>query len=192
MPAKKCVICNQTIKPDEETIPFKNRTAHLVCFNVHMKAIGDKNKETKTDLNKKTKPKVTKSKAKPKIELKDPVSEADYQEKKSFYEYLRQILDDDISTKTYAVVSKMMGQYDYFTFTTMELTLRYIKDIKGREVKGDMVGLIPFYYDEAQEYFKEVKSVEEKNKDKNINQMYKETVIRIKPKQRVIKQLDFD
>ena len=86
----------------------------------------------------------------------------------------------------------MMGQYDYFTFTAMELTLRYMKEIKGREIKGDMVGLIPFYYDEAQEYFKEVKSVEEKNKDKNINQMYKETVIRIKPKQRVIKQLDFD
>ena len=188
---KKCVICNQIIKPDDETVPFKNRTAHLVCFNVHIKAVGESTKTKKTKEEKDTKTSKT-TKSKPKIELKDPVSEEDYKEKKSFYEYLREILDNEISTKTYAVVSKMMNQYDYFTFPTMELTLRYIKEIKSKDVKGDMVGLIPFYYDEAQEYYKEVKKVEDINKDKNIGSMYKETVIKIKPKQRVVKQLDFD
>ena len=51
-----------------------------------------------------------------------------------------------------------------------------IKLFEGKQVRY-------VWDDEAQKYYEEVKNIEEKNKDKNIDQMYKETVIRIKPKQ---------
>ena len=190
MPAKKCCFCNEPIKKGEDTVPFKNRTAHVSCFNVHMKAVTSTKKE---ELDQKLEEKKqTKRKAKPKVELKDPMSEEDYQDKKDFYEYVRKLIDsEDIPAKIYAIVSKQIEQYG-FDFVGMKQTLVYLHDIKEKELVGDIVGIIPYYYDEAKAFYSEVDRIDKANENLNSKGMYAERTIYIKPKKREIKQLPFD
>ena len=190
MAVKKCYFCEQPIGKDDKTVPFKNRTAHESCFNVHMKAVQTTKKdELEQKLEEK---KQTKRKAKPKVELKDPMSEEEYQDKKEFYEYIRKLIDsEDIPVKIYAVVSKYIDQYG-FDFASMKQTLVYLHDIKEKPLTGDIVGIIPFYYDEAKSFYKEVDRIEKENQNIDSQQMYKQKTIYIKPKKREIKQLPFD
>ena len=189
MPAKKCCFCNELIKKDDKTVPFKNRTAHESCFNVAMKAVSVTKKE---DLDQKLEEKKQKRKAKPKAELKDPMSEEDYQDKKDFYEYIRKLIgSEDIPVKIYAIVSKQIEQYG-FDFQGMKQTLVYLHDIKERELTGDIVGIIPYYYDEAKAFNNEVDRIDKENQNIDSQQMYKQKTIYIKPKKREIKQLPFD
>ena len=84
--AKKCVICGNLINADEETIPYKNRTAHLKCFDNMSKLAGTERSKRETPAKKRTqKPKAT-------VELKEGLTEEEYQEKKSFFDYVRQLI----------------------------------------------------------------------------------------------------
>ena len=68
----------------------------------------------------------------------------------------------------------------------MYATLTYMHNKFGE----DIVGLIPYYYTEAQAHYKAVKSVGDRNKDINTEGMYKKKTVYIDPKQKKIKQLD--
>ena len=191
MGSKRCPICNKSVdETEDECIPFKGRSAHKDCFNIAMKAIsGDKQDKLKEKAEEK---KAKKSKAKPKIELKDPVSEEEYAYKKEFYTYLRSIIGEDIPSKTYAVIDRIMRQYSTYTFEGMRRTLVYVNEILKKELVGDVVGLIPYYYSEAEDFYKEVDRIDKENESKDISKMYQSVTVRIKPKQRVVKQLPFD
>lgn len=191
MPAKKCPLCDKPITSDDKTVPFKNRTAHESCFNVHMKAVATTKKD---ELNQKLEEKKhTKRKTKPKIEVvKDPVTEEEYKDKLDFYDYVRTLLDnEDIPAKVYAVVSKYIDQYG-FDFVSMKQTLVYLHDIKEKELTGDIVGIIPYYYDEAIAFYKEIERIDKANQNIQSKDMYKQKTVYIKPKKREIKQLPFD
>lgn len=188
--AKKCPLCNNIIKSDEDTIPFKNRTAHSACFAVHMKALSN-DKQAKLE-KKAEEQKLAKAKHKPKAELKDGLSEEEYQEKKKVIEYLKMLLDSpEIPSSIYAIMNNDMERYNH-TYTGIYNTLRYLHEIKEKELTGNIVGIVPYYYDEADKYYKEIQTIEQNNKDIDIHNMYKEKVIVIKPKKRAIKQLSFD
>lgn len=190
MAQKKCVICGENISSDEETVPFKSRTAHLKCFNVHIKAIGEGKKERLKEVSKERKQ--TKKKPKVEKEIKGPVTEQEHQYKQDYYEYLRKLIgEEDIPTKIYAITEKIKDQYDY-TFVGMKQTLVYLNEIMGKELVGDIVGIIPFYYEEANKYYDDLIKIEEANKDIDSSGFYKERVIVIKPRRRVPKQLPFD
>lgn len=192
MPKRKCAICGQEISATDETIPYKNRHAHKACFNSYIKGLSNGKNEKLEEKKKETKTKKKETKAtKPKIEQKDPLSEEDYQHKKAYYEYLRLLLDDQIPTKVYAITEKIMSKYPY-DFQGMKRTLVYLHEVVEKELTGDIVGIIPFYYDDAEKFYKEVDKVEENNKNKDVNQMYSEKIIKIKPTKRVVKQLTFD
>ena len=184
-----CPICNEPISADEPEIKYKTRYVHQRCFNIQMKNIdAQKKKELKVKAEEK---KVKKRTTKPKAELKDAVSEEDYQEKKRFYEKIRSLTgEDSLPTKIYALVDKYISRYAY-TFKGMYQTLIYL-ELQDKELTGDVVGLIPYYYSDAEKYYSDVDNLEKQMKNVDIGQMYKEKVIVIKPKQRVPKQLDFD
>lgn len=187
---KRCPICNKGVKDDDETIPYKGRAAHLFCFETFVKTVSNEKQEK---LKEKAEEKKTKkSKAKPKIELKDPVSEEEYAHKKEFYTYLRSIIGDEIPSKIYAIIDKMMHQYSNYTFEGMQRTLVYVNEVLKKELVGDVVGLIPYYYSEAEDFYKEVDRIDKENESKDISKMYQSVTVKIKPKQRVIKQLPFD
>lgn len=182
----KCALCDSYIENSSDEIPYKKRYVHKTCFQASLKNI-KKNKDNK--LAEKTKEK--KSTPKPKAELKEAVTEEGYAEKKKYYQYLRKLLDDELDVKIYALSDHYVSRYN-FTFNDMYQTLVYINEIIEKELIGDIVGLIPYYYSEAKAYYESVDKVKENNKDANISEMYKQKTIYIKPKKRSVKQLDIE
>lgn len=185
----KCALCNTYIENPSDEVPYKNRYVHKTCFNASLKAI-KKDKDEKLAEKSKSKTK-TKPTPKPKAELKDAVSEEEYAEKKQYYQYLRELINDELSAKVYALSDQYISRYG-FTFKEMYQTLVYLHEIVEKELVGDVVGLIPFYLSEAQNYFRSIEQVKEINKDIDISKMYKEKVIVIQPKKRITKQIDIE
>lgn len=187
MAARKCVICNELL--DEQGVPYKGRYAHQKCFNIAMKTLQkDKNKE----IDKVTEKKKFGRRAKPKAELKEALSEEEYQKKQQYYKYLRQLLDgEELSVKIYALTEDYIERYK-FSYESMYQTLVYLHEIIEKELTGDIVGIIPYYHSEAAQYYESVNKVAELNKDIDISKMYKEKTIIIQPKKRKIKQIDID
>lgn len=89
----------------------------------------------------------------------------------------------------YVLTEKYIEQYN-FTYQKMYQTLTYLHNILEKEFTDDIVGLIPYYYDKAEKHYHAVKQVEENNKDKDINGMYKSKIIYIDPKRKKCKQID--
>ena len=188
MANKKCVICGEYIT-DEAGIPYKQRYAHQKCFNIAIKTLqGDKAEKLEAKNNKK---KVTK--AKPKAELKDCLSEEEYKYKTDFYNYIRSLTEDNqISAKVYALSDNYIKRYG-FTFEGMYNTVKYLNEYTDKTITGDVIGIIPYYYDEAQAYFESIKRIEKSNESYNIDKMYKEKIILIpskKVRSHSIKQID--
>ena len=184
----KCALCNTYIENPSDEVPYKNRFVHKTCFNASLKAI-KKDKDEK--LTQKAKESKRGKAVKPKAELKEAVSEEDYADKKQYYQYLRELINEELSAKVYALSDQYVSRYN-FTFKEMYQTLVYLHEIIEKELVGDIVGVIPFYFTEAQNYFRNVKQVEEINKDIDISKMYKEKIVRIQPKKRNIKQLNIE
>ena len=185
----KCALCNTYIDNPSDEVPYKNRFVHRTCMNASLKAI-KKDKDEKL-AQKAKESKRRKSTPKPRAELKDAVSEEEYADKKQYYQYLRELINEELSAKVYALSDQYVSRYN-FTFKEMYHTLVYLHEIIEKELVGEVVGLIPYYFTEAQNYFKSIEQVEEANKDIDISKMYKEKVIRIQPKKRIVKQIDIE
>lgn len=186
MASKKCVLCGEFILNINEAVPYKNeRYAHDRCFKSSLKAI-QINKSDK--INQAKKEKRTESNAKAKAELKDAISEEEYQFKKLFYEYLNNVLGIPSSAKIYTLVDKYKNTYNC-DFELMYKTLVYLNDIADIELTGDVVGLIPYYYDEADRWFKKIEQLEQQNQNINMGNMYKEQTIQITKSQKRKKNL---
>lgn len=187
---RKCLICNQIINeddPEDPIVPYKSRYAHERCFN---NLFGTLTKQLKdADKEKKEEAKQQKH-IKPQIEISAPVSEEEYAEKKQYYDYLRTIVGQ-IEAKHYAMTERLVKQYS-FTFNGMYNTLKYLVEIKDKTIEGNVIGLIPYYYDEVLNYLDELDQVEQANENKNIKKMYQKEVVKISKKgQNRKKPLDF-
>lgn len=193
MRLKKCTVCGDPIPATEDPVPFKGKYVHSKCFALAMKLLSNEKQEklakkAEEKQNNKSKTKKTK----PINELKDGLSDEEYNEKMLVVNYAKQLLEvETLPTSFFAILSNEMTKYGY-TYSGVYQTLKYLYDIKEREISDNILGLVPYYYDEAQAFFAEVQKVAEKNAEKNVNSMYKEKVVVIKPKERVIKQLPFD
>lgn len=182
---RKCVCCGEYIGTGEESVPYKGRYAHTKCFNIALKAVQiDKTEKLKE-------PKEKAKKKKPKAELKDAVSEEEYAEKKQYYQYLHDLINEDLSAKIYALSDHYISRYG-FTYKGMYQSLVYMHEIIEKDLQDDVVGLIPFYYTDAENYYISVSCVENGNKNKDISKMYQEKTILIKPKQRKNLQIDIN
>lgn len=189
---RKCVICGEWIENNSQSIPYKNKWAHEKCFQIAVKTIKKDKDEKLAEKAKAEKEKTEqKSRKKPKAELKDAVSEEEYAEKKQYYQYLKQLINEELSAKIYALSDHYVSRYN-FTFKEMYQTLVYLHEILEKDLIDDIVGLIPHYYTEAKRYYESIEKIEEKNKDIDISNMYQEKTIFIKPKQRKNKQIDIN
>ena len=182
-----CVLCGLTIEDNNDSVPYKKRYAHTACFRAAAKAIHvDKEEKVK----KKEAEKKTKSVSKPKAELKDALSDEEYIQKQLYYDYLCKTTGiAELPVKIYALTENYIKKYN-FTFQGLYATLTYMHNILEKEFGEDIVGLVPYYYTEAQAHYKAVKSVGDRNKDINTEGMYKKKTVYINPKQKKIKQLD--
>lgn len=185
MANKKCIICGEFIK-DETGVPYKSRFAHQKCFNIAIKTL----QVDKTDrLEAKNNKKKTTS-AKPKAELKDCLSEEEYNYKTQFYDYIRTLTEDNqLSAKVYTLSDNYIKRYN-FTFEGMLKTIKYLVESTDKVITGDVIGIIPYYYDEAQSFFDKIEYLSEKNKNVQLDCMYKTRVIKIRPKKNDIPIID--
>lgn len=186
---RKCALCNEMFGIKEKQIPYKNRFVHEKCFNVEAKIIKkEKDKALRSKAEEKDKKAPVK---KPVAELKDGMTEEEYQQKKEYYNYLKLLIGEEVlSAKIYKVSEDYIKRYN-FTFHGMYLTLKYWFGLLGNEVKGDCVGLIPYHYTEAE------KRMSELNKSKEINEslvnedLYTFKKVQINPHKKVNrKQID--
>ena len=197
MGKRKCPICNNLlgyeIDDKEHVVPYKNRYAHTTCFNNMLKLT---NKEKKKELAEKA-ASSKKKKAKPVVidSIRDGLTEEEFQNKKMFFNTLRELLKtEELEAKVYKVAEDYIRKYK-FDYAGMKGTLDYYYGVLGKEIYGDCIGIIPYKYSEAQAYYQKVKEVEETNNEllkgvKNISDLYRTQVIKVKPKEKVIKQID--
>ena len=186
---KVCVLCGKNIDDVNDAVPYKKRYAHTSCFNVAVKAVHINKTEKLEEKSQDSPPKKRGKKAKPKVELKDAITEEEYIQKNLYYDYLKKILGDKLPVKIYVLTQKYIDQYN-FTYQKMYQTLTYLYSILEKDFTEDIVGLIPYYYEKADQHYHAVKQVEENNKDKNIDTMYHKKIIYIQPEKKRYKQID--
>lgn len=175
MSKRKCVICSNWIENGDETVPYKNRLAHVQCFNSMMKMAVKSNSEkkaTKTQSKKKINPK----------SLGDCLTEEESRQKRSLIKYVEQLFGEKANAKTYTQIKNLMKDYPYFTYVGLEQAMRFFYEIKENPVSGQSMGIVPYVYDQAQEYFKNLKEVQSHNASiSNINQLYTHKKVKIAP-----------
>ena len=183
---KKCIICNELIV-DEQGVPYKGRYAHQKCFNIAIKTL---QKDKSEQIDKVAEKKKVGRKAKPKAELKEALSEEEYEKKQQYYKYLRELVNEnELSAKIYALTEDYIKRYE-FTYESMYKTLVYLHEIIEKDLTGDVIGIVPYYHTEAMQYYESVDKLEEHNESMDISNMYKEKTIIVQPKRRKIKQID--
>lgn len=177
MAQRKCVICGNPILPTDETIPYKNRLAHLTCFNNMSKLAGDERKKRES---KPTKKPVKKKVAA--VELKEQVTEEEHAKKVEFFQLLRELLNtQELSAKVYKLTADYLNQFPDFTYESMYQALYYYYVLKEHPVIGDCIGILPYCHEEAKRYFESIKSVERENADIDVSDMYQTKTYRYKP-----------
>lgn len=199
MSRKICPICSQPILDEQETIPFKKRTAHVACFNSFMKVTTTEKAKQAT---KKQAERKSKSTAKPKVELKDGLTEEEYKDKQELFATIRRIqCSEEIAAKTYKLVSDYISKYS-FTYRGIQQALVYFYEIKDSFAYGerrgdykDCIGIVPYTYDEAQSFYTLGETTTKLNKDidfNNIGKMYKNRVVTVKPRDIVENQINIE
>lgn len=192
MAKRKCVICGNYIDDNNDSVPYKNRYAHVKCFQSMVKMTATQKKKDLADKaeTKKGRKKSSTSKVE---KIKDAVSEEEYKEKIELYNYLRNLTEEDeLSAKTYVLINSYIEKYS-FTYSGIKQTLEYYFEIKDNGIQGDCIGIVPYYYTEAEKYFSGLKKIEEEMKNKNIESMYNIKTIRVpSQKKKPVQLLDIE
>lgn len=191
-----CPFCKKKFDPNkEESVPYKKLFAHKTCFESSFNAISTYQKEEdKKRKDVKAEKRAEKQKEQTitfnKTQLKEGMSEEEFQEKKKYLDYLTS-LNVEINAKVLAVSDRYIKNYN-FTWTSMYWTLVFLHDIRKKDLTNDIVGIIPYYHAEAQKFYSDVQSIEESNKNVNLSTMYKTKTVKIRPPRRRVGQLDID
>ena len=177
MSKRKCVICSNWIEKGDETVPYKNRLAHVQCFNSMMKMAVKSNSEKKAAKSKKTKKINPKSTV-----LGDCLTEEESKQKRSLISYIQELFGEKANAKTYTQIKNLMRDYPYFTYVGLEQSIRFFYEIKENPITNQGLGIVPYVYDQAQEYFKNLGEVQSHNASiSNVNELYAHKKVRIAP-----------
>ena len=177
MSKRKCVICSNWIEKGDETVPYKNRLAHVQCFNSMMKMAVKSNSEKKAAKSKKTKKINPKSTV-----LGDCLTEEESKQKRFLINYIEELFGEKANAKTYTQIKNLMRDYPYFTYVGLEQSIRFFYEIKENPITNQGLGIVPYVYDQAQEYFKNLGEVQSHNASiSNVNELYTHKKVRIAP-----------
>jgi len=179
---KTCMICGQPIdEKNQKAVPYKGRYAHEKCFNTVMKITvqekHDKMEEAKKDRVKKN------NKTTPIKVVQDYKTEEEFQEQKRFFDLLKQITDlERLPARVYKIAEDYVKKYG-FSYKGMEDAIRYFVFVKENKVEGDGIGIIPYIYEEAQDYYLYSEAINKENEKimERGDKLYQTRTIRIKP-----------
>lgn len=181
----KCKLCGKWLEDVSLAISYKDGKVHSECFNREIALI--KTRNDKEDEEKKKAAKKSKNSRKPKAEVALPVTEEEYAAKKAYFDYLRTLIDE-MNAKIYVLTDKYISQYG-FNYAGMRKTLVYLHEIVEKEVTSDVVGLIPYYYDDAQKYYNDINALALSNKC-DMSDMYHVDTVYINPHRKAGRIID--
>ena len=143
------------------------------------------------------KPKSTKAvqkntKKAPQKEVKTGLTEEEYQEKKQLCDFIREKTKADITIKIYKLIDDYIKKYKV-TYKDIYETLYWYYSIESNEVKGDMIGIFPYIYDEAKNAMDNIRGAQKNCQEKmsEMISMYPEKVLKLPDiENRIIDQID--
>ena len=187
MGKRKCVICDKWIESNNDSIPYKDRYAHVECFNIQMKILADNKKQT---IEKKKTDKKSTSSPKSVEERKLGLTEEEFQSKKKYYDYIKSLLKvDRLPAKVYKLSDDYIKKYN-FDYEKMYKALYYYYSLKEHGIKDDCIGILPYCYDEAQFYYEEQEKIKQINHDIDVNNLYKCSTVKIRPPKAKVNLID--
>lgn len=164
MGRRKCVICNEWIEDNNDSVPFKDRYAHKNCFNIIMLNNVKEHKNSQKAKSKKTSPKSRT----PAAELKEALSEEEYKSKKEFYAKVKELENiTSLDARIYAISESYIKKYD-FTWEGMCNALKYNFEVLNRDKSTECIRVIPYCYSEAAKFYNQIKEAVDDN-DKALN-----------------------
>jgi hypothetical protein len=142
-----------------------------------MKMAVKSNSEKKAAKSKKTKKINPKSTV-----LGDCLTEEESKQKRSLISYIEELFGEKANAKTYTQIKNLMRDYPYFTYVGLEQSIRFFYEIKENPITNQGLGIVPYVYDQAQEYFKNLGEVQFHNASiSNVNELYTHKKVRIAP-----------
>lgn len=117
-------------------------------------------------------------------------------DKNNLEEYICELFKIDcLSPRIRKQINDFKKQYN-FTYSGMLKTLKYFFEIKNNSIEkaNGGIGIIPYVYEEAYKYYSNLQMIQNKNKEKNINN-YKPKIFTVKippPKRKTKKHKIFN
>ena len=106
-------------------------------------------------------------------------SEQEKIDRRILTDYLQEVYGKNISwASTMAKVKNLLKEYPFMSYNTIYYTLWYIINIESIAPAGDLIGLIPYYYDKAKEYNIQIESIKRAIDFFNWGNQKEQTVIR--------------
>lgn len=183
-----CPYCGGLVDKDQ-SIQFKRRYYHSKCYEKKISEIETQEKERQREKEKQEKNKKIK-KAKEVIPIiKAAVPEEIAVARENFYKKVKEISrTESLDLKIYAISDKFYSSYENMTWEGMTKTLEYFYDYCENEPKGNVVGIIPYIYTEAQKFFDQIDSL--KPEERSLDDIYKKRKIKIIPHKTDRKEID--
>lgn len=101
------------------------------------------------------------------------------------FEYIMQLYDESfVDPAKQKSIKNMIDSYG-FTHSGIHGTLVYIYEIKKmKPQESNYLGIVPYYYNKAKEYYEELKRIQQINSEKNIEN-YKPKQIQVRTRERI-------
>lgn len=111
-------------------------------------------------------------------------------DKEALENYIMKLFKEDyVNARIRKQINEFLNKYNY-TYSGIHRSLEYFYDIKGNSIEkaNGGIGIVPFIYQDAYNYYYNLWLAKERNKNKNIQEFIPKTVeVKIPPPQRKIK-----
>lgn len=171
----KCPRCGGSVSASSGK-RIKQRYFHEKCYEEKIREdlIKEKIKKEKAEA------KIKKEQKKKTIEIPKAVPENEAKEREHFFLKVKELTGNStLSAKTYALADKYKKDYKDFSWVGMEKTLIYTYQLNEYTITDDIIGIIPWKYTEANEFYESLEKIESAKKD--LKDLYKPRKIKIKP-----------
>ena len=185
---KICPICTKQVL-DKDDFEYKGKHYHEKCFTKFSK---QETKEKVKEVKEKQQIEKIKQDIQKDTHIQNEVDITDKEilAKERVLNYLKQLLNiSKLNEKIYKLLKDYFTIYK-FSYEGMLIALKYFYEIQGNSVVEDCVGIIPYIYEEAQEYEKTKQLLVKQSEGLDMSKVVLQKVVKIKKyKEDLSKQL---
>ena len=172
-----CPMCKKRVTK-EESYEYKKKYYHEECFIQFSKKINKEeiNKKKKKQELEKTKKNIQKDTH---ISIETDLTDRDILAKEQVILYLKKLLNlNKLNVKTYKLLKDYYTVYK-FSYEGMLITLKYFYETQDNPIISDCVGIIPYVYEEAQEYEKIKRRISKEAEKLDMEKIVIEKIVKV-------------